>query len=140
MTNLIKSIQTRNCSKQHSYGILHSRASTLKRHTELTSDALQELLQSTSQAQWSHRKPHHLQFTLPHLQIINRKKKQHTPYSIHWLVTTFGAGLKAWCSAPNTHCDLSDYQPPSPEHSTFSAKGQQKWEQIFREASNTNSK
>lgn len=38
---------------------------------------LQELLQSTPQAQCSQHKPHHLQVTLPHLQIINRKKTTH---------------------------------------------------------------
>lgn len=39
MTNLIKSIQTRNCSKQHSYGNLtDSGTSSLKRHTELAGE------------------------------------------------------------------------------------------------------
>lgn len=38
---------------------------------------LQELLQSTPQAQCSQHKPQHLQVTLPHLQVINRKKTTH---------------------------------------------------------------
>lgn len=46
--------------------------------------------------------------------LLENSRHTHTHTHIHWLVTTFGAGLKAWCSAPNTHCDLSDYQPPSP--------------------------
>lgn len=49
MTSLIKSIQTQNCSKQHSYGYLtDSGTSTLKRHTELASELC-----------YNYRKAHH---------------------------------------------------------------------------------
>lgn len=80
---------------------------------------LQELLQSTPQAQCSHHKPHRLQFTLPHLQIINRKKNTHHTaftavdirekkykYSFHITHST------NWLTRYKTHLKSSTYGCP----------------------------